>query len=212
MPGFLKMSIRSYLSIIGFDSWISQWDVDAFHLINETWANPVLDLFLPWTREKLIWIPLYAILIYLWVRNYGWKGVYFIIMLVATVAISDQISAHWIKNVFHRLRPCHNLPLIHHIINRIDCGTGFSFVSSHAANHFAIAGFVALWIRKNYPKIEPWLYFWAAIISYAQVYVGVHYPLDVLSGAIIGVCLGWFMGYWALRFLNLPEGKVDLSS
>ena len=184
---------------------IINWDIRAFHFINETLSNPIFDAVLPLLREKFIWIPLYLGLIYFWLKTYGRKGAYLILALAITVAVSDQISAHIIKQAFHRLRPCQNIEGIHHIIRRIDCGTGFSFVSSHAANHFAIAAFVALWFRKNYPKIEPWLYFWAGIISFAQVYIGVHYPLDVLSGALIGLILGWMAAYWTLRILKIPE-------
>jgi undecaprenyl-diphosphatase len=174
------------------------WDIKTFHLINETWANPVFNALLPWTREKFLWIPLYLFFIYLWIKQYSWKGLYLIAFLLLTIALSDLLSAHWIKFAFHRLRPCQNLHLIGHIISRIDCGSGFSFVSSHASNHFAIAAFIGLWLRKYYPYGEPLMYLWAGIISYAQVYVGVHYPLDILSGALLGLIIGWTISYWTL--------------
>jgi undecaprenyl-diphosphatase len=74
------------------------------------------------------------------------------------------------------------------------CSGGFSFTSSHAANHFGLAMFIFMTIQPLFKKYT-WLFFiWAAVIAYAQVYVGVHYPLDIFVGALIGLFIGWFIG------------------
>jgi len=187
------------------DFWqiLKNWDLQAFHFINEKWANPLFDSVLPWTREKWIWAPLYILLCYFWIRKYHWRGVYLILILALTVGISDLLSAHLIKFYFHRLRPCQNLEWVGHLIRRIDCGSGFSFVSSHASNHFTLAAFVSLYLRKEYPYWEPLAYLWAGLIAYSQVYVGVHFPLDVLGGALLGLGLGWTSGYLSIRFLKI---------
>jgi len=184
---------------------IQEFDESLFHLINEKWANPWLDLILPWTREKLIWVPLYVVLVFYWVRKYKMQGFYWVLILAALVGLSDLISAHFIKIYVHRLRPCQNLHWLHPIISRIPCGTGFSFVSSHASNHFTIAAFTAIGFRKRLSWLEPCLYLWAGLISYAQVYVGVHYPLDVLSGALLGLVIGWTGAYFTWRHYPSQE-------
>ncbi len=185
------------------------WDIKTFHLINEVWANPWLDIILPIAREKTIWLPLYFLIAYIWVRNYRWKGFYLILILGASVGLSDLISAHIIKVYFHRLRPCQDINFIKHFIPRVNCGSGFSFISSHASNHFTIGSFFALWLRKVKPSIEPIPYFWAGMIAYAQVYVGVHYPLDVLAGSLLGLLIGWSIGYFALRLIDFKPRQIN---
>jgi membrane-associated phospholipid phosphatase len=181
------------------------WDLKAFHVVNEVWANSFLDKVLPWTREKLLWIPLYILLAYVWIRKYKLKGLYLLLCLGFAVTLSDLISADIFKPYFHRLRPCQNLTTVLHLIRRIPCGSGYSFVSSHAANHFTIAAFTSIWFRLYRPGLEPFAYLWAAVICYAQVYVGVHYPLDVLTGAFLGVLIGWITGYFSVKYLEIKE-------
>jgi undecaprenyl-diphosphatase len=113
-------------------------------------------------------------------------------MVVINVALTDQISSSFFKPFFHRLRPCADPTLMHQSRLLLDhCSGGFSFTSSHAANHFGLAMFIVMTLQpllKNYRYL---FLIWAAIISYAQVYVGVHFPLDVFAGAIIGIAVGY---------------------
>jgi membrane-associated phospholipid phosphatase len=187
---------------------LQSWDYQTFHLINEIWTNRFLDLIFPWIREKFIWIPFYLCLVYIWIKEYRWRGFLLLLGLILSIIISDLLSAHLIKNYFHRLRPCQDLNTIKHVILRIECGTGYSFVSSHASNHFTVAAFTALWFRFRKPILEPLIYLWAGIISYAQIYVGLHYPLDVMGGALLGLLIGWSLGYLCIRRLCLKSVKT----
>ncbi len=170
-------------------------DQALFSLINGNWTHSILDLILPWCRNASNWYPFYAILlVYLFIkwRKDTWKWLLF---AVINLTITDQISSSIFKPLVHRLRPCAD-PLMEGKIRLLldHCSGGFSFTSSHAANHFGLAMFLFISLTplfKNYT----WLFFiWAGIISYAQIYVGVHYPLDVIAGAIIGLAVGKLNG------------------
>jgi len=174
-------------------------DKALFHIINHDLANPVLDVLCPWFREKLMWIPLYLLIAFLLFRKYGNRILWLGLLTVVTILISDQTS-NIFKHLVHRLRPCNNPELadtIHHVV---DCGVGFSFVSAHAANHFAIATFISFLMGGN-KKWQVFLYLWASVIAFSQVYVGVHYPIDVLAGAIVGIVAGFITGNIAKRFV-----------
>ena len=115
--------------------------------------------------------------------------------------MGDRISVMAFKDVFQRFRPCHN-PDIANLVHLVDgCGGKFGFVSSHAANSFALALFTGLLLRKHYKYILPIMLFWAALVSYSRIYVGVHYPGDILGGAILGTVIGIFV-YWLMKIVN----------
>jgi membrane-associated phospholipid phosphatase len=159
-------------------------DRTLFFIINQFFVGPTADrLFIP-IRNPWIWMPLY-VLLSAWISQYlGKKGLLTLLIIALVVATADQISSQLIKPWIGRPRPCQEL--FGHVRLLVPCGSGFSFTSSHAANHFAFAIFVGKIIRPYGPAISRLLWFWAALICYAQVYVGVHYPLDVLCGAILG--------------------------
>jgi undecaprenyl-diphosphatase len=170
-------------------------DHALFSNINGKWTNPFFDSLMPWVRHSNNWIPLYVVLlsflIYKWGKN-SWK---WLVLVGVNVTLTDQISSHLFKPYFHRLRPCADPELMQQARLLLDhCSGGFSFTSSHAANHFGIAVFLVVTLQpllKNYRYL---FLIWAAIIAYAQVYVGVHFPLDIFVGAIIGIIVGYFNG------------------
>ena len=169
-------------------------DLALFNFINQRISNSFFDTVLPWCRDKNNWIPLYVVLV-IWIiylfRKQSWK---ILITVPLLILVTDQISSGIIKPLFHRLRPCHNPELAEHIHKLVDCGAGFSFVSSHAANHFGLAVFLIILLGRKFRWLPPLLLLWAFTISIAQVYVGVHYPSDVTGGAIIGIAFGWLAG------------------
>jgi len=176
--------------------WLLHIDRELFFQINECSQNPFFDWLMPIMRDKTTWYPLYLILIGILIYKYKWKSVYVIALAALTVVIADQISAGIIKPYFERIRPC-NDPCIGHLVNNpVGCGRGYSFVSAHATNHFAIAMFfISVFLkRSNRFFVPPVFLLWAGIISFAQVYVGVHYPSDVIVGSFIGILIGYLMG------------------
>lgn len=115
--------------------------------------------------------------------------------------MSDKISVLFFKAAFMRLRPCHNenIAAVIHLVG--NCGGKYGFVSSHAANTFALAVFSGLMLKKHYPTLLKWALIWASVVSYSRIYLGVHYPGDILVGAVFGGSLGFAM-YLIIKQLN----------
>jgi membrane-associated phospholipid phosphatase len=186
-------------------------DTQLFHFINSTCANPIFDAIAPFWREKWSWLPFYTFIAAFFFVNFGKKrGFLLLAALALTVGFADFMSSALIKKNVQRLRPCNDSELIGQVILRIDsCGGGYSFPSSHAANHFAAATFLALFFGKKPRWVRPALFSWAASIALMQVYVGVHYPFDIFCGALLGLLIGFFgFTMYDLRFTN-PASERD---
>ena len=143
--------------------------------------------------NKFTWIPLYLLLLFfVWRKS---KNKMWIVMLSVAILItlSDQISVHLFKEIFQRYRPCHNL-FLKDKVNLIhgECGGLYGFVSSHAANTFALTTFLSFFFRRK--DFALCMYLWASFVSYSRVYVGVHYPFDIVGGMALGIMLG-LIGY-----------------
>ena len=149
---------------------------------------------MPLLRDRFFWIPLYLFLFIVLVKKYGKQGVIILLFFVATFGIADFFSASVIKPVVERLRPC-NDPLIKAYVHSVvPCGTGHSFPSTHATNHFAMAIFLVTVFYQRWKYILPLTLLWAFSIGFAQIYVGLHYPLDVFGGGCIGSIIGYLTG------------------
>jgi undecaprenyl-diphosphatase len=169
---------------------LNSWDTSLFLFLNGDYGD-FWDFIMWWASDKYIWIPLYALFLYALWRQYK-RNIWVIIVFVALlIFLSDQISVHFFKDVFQRLRPCHEPGLegMVHIVNN-KCGGQYGFYSSHASNIFAVATFVISLFKKKNLYIISLVFFWAASIAYSRVYLGVHYPGDVLAGGIAGSILG----------------------
>ena len=156
--------------------------------------------------SRFFWSPLYALLIYFIFREKKWYGFLTLVFVALTITASDQISVHAFKDVFMRLRPCHQpevSPLLHMVKY---CGGKYGFVSSHAANSFSVLAFLTFFFRnwKKYKWVKWVLWVWALLIIYSRVYLGVHYPGDVLGGAIVGYIIGLIIYY----FYRLTETSI----
>jgi membrane-associated phospholipid phosphatase len=167
-----------------------QFDRDLFFAINHGLSNTFFDWLMPILRDRYTWVLLYLFIIVFSIKNYGKQGLILLLGLLMTFGISDYLSSTIIKPSVQRLRPC-NEPEINSEVNIIvDCGTGYSFPSSHATNHFGIAVFLIMMFYHRWKIILPLGIFWAASISFAQIYVGVHYPIDILTGSLLGSSIG----------------------
>jgi len=138
-----------------------------------------------------IWFPLYLLLIYWAVRQYGKRCWWVFLILGVVVLCTDQLASHVCKPVFQRLRPCFNTDLqdLIYLPNGL-AGGKYGFVSSHAANTFGVATFLTPVMRKYRPWPAILLFLWALLSSYSRIYIGYHYPSDILAGAVIGVLVG----------------------
>lgn len=180
---------------------LQQFDVQAMIFFNRKLENPVFDTVMPWLRESVFWAPFYLFLIGWGIMNLGKKAGWWVAWAILTIALSDQVSSGFIKKTVERVRPCRDPEVFPYISLRLEnCSGAYSFTSSHAANHFALAMFVfASLAPVTGTKLTRWMFVWAASICYAQVYVGVHYPLDVLCGSLVGIACGWVTSGFYLR-------------
>ncbi len=169
-------------------------DLTIFHFINQTISNLIFDKFFVFITDLRHWIIAYIILWFILFIKGGTKGKIAAISVIFLVIISDQISSHLLKNLFERIRPCNALDQVNLLISRTH---SYSFPSSHAVNNFAVATF----FYKLYPKLK-WILFTAAgLVALSRPYVGVHYPSDILGGAIIGILIG-FLYYLIVKLLE----------
>lgn len=170
------------------------WDEDLFLWLN-SFHTDWLDVINFQLSQTYTWLPFYAILIF-FIYKVEPKNSWWVIGGVAlTILISDQFTSGFMKPFFERLRPCHDERWDGIIHNYLRCGGLYGFASSHAANTFGLAAFLNLKMKGKL-RFLPWLFLWAAVISYTRIYLGVHYPLDILVGALVGIAAGlisWFV-------------------
>lgn len=187
---------------------INNLDHELFLFLNGLhvgWLDPVMTFI----SSEMGWIPFYVILLYLVFKKLGWKGLLFVVIgVVVLITCSDQLSSHVFKPVFHRFRPCHD-PLIQDLVHLPNghCGGQYGFISSHACNTFALASFITLIMKRFYKKIGLLMFIWAALVSYSRIYMGVHFPGDVLCGAAVGMILGFGIGHLLLMVMKKFQDK-----
>ncbi len=154
------------------------------------WLNgyntPFWDAVMVAVTDKFTWIPLYVLMVYYLYASFGTRALGYFLCIVVVVILADKIASGLFKPNFMRLRPCHD-PFIGSLVrNLVGCGGQYGFVSSHAATSFGIAVSFNL-LSESRIKMAPWFYLWAFVYSYSRIYVGVHYPLDLLVGGLVGV-------------------------
>ncbi len=170
---------------------LEQWDKWLFVQLNSRFTNALFDAILPYFRDSVFWAPLYIFILVFIVANYGQKGWWWCLLFLCTIAIADLVGARVFKEGFERIRPCQDPDFMMQVRLLLKhCSGSFSFTSNHAANHFGIATFVSVTFLARFGSWIYLSYLWAFFIAYAQVYVGVHYPLDVLGGAALGTVAG----------------------
>lgn len=172
--------------------FLNDLDKHVFLFLN-SYHNGFFDFLMWWVSNKLIWIPFYLIMLYFVIRKYGWESVAVLISLAILIALSDQISG-FIKNEVQRFRPSHNPDFKDqiHVLNAY-LGGSYGFISSHASNSFALALFLVKFLKPKSTLLVVLLFVWAFLVSYSRIYLGVHYPGDVVGGAILGLLLAWII-------------------
>ena len=180
-------------------------DQKLFLCLNEI-HNPFFDFIMFWVTKQETWYPFYLLIIIWMFWNYGKRAIVPLLLIILAITISDQVTSSLMKPFFERLRPCHD-PDIKHLVHTVSgCGGMYGFASGHAANSFTLATLLFLFFRSRINYL--WIIFiWAALVAYSRIYVGVHYPGDILTGAIIGIFIAWFLFY---VYLKLSPNQISL--
>ena len=180
--------------------YLNQLDISIFYFINVSLQNPFFDWFMPFITEKYHWFPVWGIIVILLLWKGGKQGRIMVLLIIPVIFLSDQLAAHFFKPLIERARPCMALPDVHLLVNR---KISPSMPSAHASNFFAVAAFFGYFFR----KYSIWFFIIAFLVGLSRVSIGVHYPFDVLMGAILGVCCAYVVTFSWKIFASMWEKK-----
>jgi undecaprenyl-diphosphatase len=168
---------------------LNQWDTQLFLFLNGL-HTPFMDRVMWFVSGKIQWLPLYLLILGLLIHRFRWRAGWILLGVAVLIAMSDQASVHLFKETIQRLRPCHQPDIagLIHLVND-HCGGMYGFVSSHASNSFAIAVFTGLFIRRRYYWTG--MLVWASLVGYSRIYLGIHFPGDIIGGMLLGSLLAY---------------------
>ncbi len=175
-----------------------------FFLFLNSYHSSFWDTIMLMITRKEPWFPFFAVILFYVVKNYRSKSWLILLFIGLTILLSDQISV-LLKESIQRFRPVHNPEIEHLVHNVLRKGSLYGFVSSHAANVFAVFVFTSRLFRNR--GFWALMLFWAVIVSYSRIYSGVHYPLDIVFGGL----LGWLIGYGTFKLMMFIESRYFLA-
>lgn len=196
---------------------IQSADRSLFLLLNGlhcTFLDPVMF----WGSKSLIWTPFFLFLLFLGIRQWGWNIIWIFIFASLMITVSDQV-ANLFKDGFERLRPSHQAGLTGvHLVNGY-AGGNYGFYSAHASTTMATAAYLIILLRNRYSFIVPLMLLWSVFMSYTRIYLGLHYPGDILMGWMMGLLIGWGSGWicykairrFPIRIRNKDKRKTPFS-
>jgi undecaprenyl-diphosphatase len=193
-------------------SSILEWDRDLLLWLN-SFHTDWLDTIMYWITKTFVWAPLYVFLIVLVIKNYKKESWIILLGAALVVILCDQTTSTFMKPFFARLRPSQE-PSLQGIIHLVNGYTGgkYGFSSGHAANTFGTALFVWLALRSYYKWIAL-IFIWAMLMTYTRIYLGVHYPTDILVGGAIGLFYGWLsfkLTQWVIQKKRARQSRAPL--
>ncbi len=181
--------------------FLYQIDVSVFYFINHTISNPFFDKFFPFVTDVKNWYITYILLFLVLVTMGGRTGRVAAVIFLILITVTDQFSSAFLKHLIGRIRPCNILPDVRILVT---CTESFSFPSSHAVNNFA----AAMFFTKIYPKFKWAFFIVATLMALSRPYVGVHYPSDIVGGALIGTVFGYLFAFIAMKIDNVLKEKT----
>ncbi len=183
--------------------FLNELDTNLFLFLNGL-NHHLVDPVMVVISAKMTWVPLYAVIMGLLIYYFRYRAWIWVAAALLTLAFTDLGSVHLFKNVFERLRPCHE-PLLQELVHIVNnrCGGQYGFISSHAANTFGFASLMARAFKHRIPWLGYALYGWAGVVSYSRIYLGVHYPADIIVGAMWGIAGGWIIWWLATKSQTL---------
>ena len=190
--------------------WLDRIDKEVFLYLNGIYSD-FSDAFWLFVTNIPTWIPLYILILYFFIRVYKKDSVYLIAGILLVILFSDQFTSGFMKPFFGRPRPCYS-PDIGSLVHVAKaCGGPFGFASGHSANSFGIAMFTWLIFRHQW-RWTAIMFFWAAMVAYSRIAVGVHYPGDIIVGGLVGIFFGWLVFYLMEKVYQRINGTSIIKS
>jgi undecaprenyl-diphosphatase len=190
---------------------LAELDKELFFFLNGL-HTPWLDPFMFYVSETLTWLPVYLILLVVMIRNFGWQTLLWLAGVALAILLADQITSGLMKPFFERFRPSRDPEIPDDLVHIVNGYTGgkYGFASSHAANAFAVATYLFL-LLKDRLKFAGWLFIMAGLIAYSRIYLGVHFPGDIIVGGLIGALSGWLsyrlFNWISIKWISNPAAQ-----